>query len=139
MTAIRKEDVIVCAYDENTPIGEGASKLSEINLDNYKPYFVIDRMSDDEINENFNYGICPDWLEKNASDNLLSWLLPAANAVKFLWEPTYCITEMEGYATYPDVSTLEYTIEPVKNGSSVYILTINNVFVLDFSLTKEKL
>lgn len=116
MVAIKKEDVIICTYDGNMACGEGASKLSEIDLNNYKPYFVIDYMSAEEINNNFNNGQYPSWLEKTGSDELIRWMLPAAEAVKFLWgTPCYCIASMETISTYPDVSASEYTIEPVKD------------------------
>lgn len=56
MDKVRKEDVLICSYHGDDAFGEAGTKLSEINLDGYKPYIYAYWM-DYQMKFNQEHGI----------------------------------------------------------------------------------
>ena len=56
MDKVRKEDVLICSYHGEDAFGEAGTKLSEINLDGYKPYIYAYWM-DYQMKFNQEHGI----------------------------------------------------------------------------------
>ena len=104
--AIRKEDVILCngEYDsDGIHITKAGSKVSDINLDGYTPYFGID------------FGWVPWRDESREQFGDVYYVIdnpPAlyGNAIKMLsFDLDMVLYYMESNASYPDVSNVEYS------------------------------
>lgn len=116
-SAIKKSDLLLCsgykaanADEDATGSSEGGTKLSDISLADYVPFFAVSAEyvfeNSGESHENTipNHQPITDIME-----------LPSAN--KQIWYPHYLPYHMDEDNLYPDVSTVEYpdiTIKSVK-------------------------
>ena len=103
MTKIKKEDIIVCPADDSGPKDEACTKISDINLEGYIPYFAV--------NENSNppfEGTQRDQVEARFGRDHVQ--LRSYNAVKYSFgAPEYYSEQMASAHSYPDVSGLSYS------------------------------
>ena len=134
--AVKKSDLFMCAcpgYDPTLEyqeaIYECGSKLSKINVENYKPYFVFHKNIYYDLNAfvNFEYHndmdgftgfiknkfsvkpVCEDFFQ-----------IPCTNNQKFARD--YIAFPMEATSSYPDVSSVKYSdITITANGEGVEV------------------
>ncbi len=116
MTAIKKSDVLLCAFWEPDPDdtnaatkgGEAGTKMTEINLDGYKPYLVINTMNKgEEIYNAFNSSA----LHQGSATNAMTNMIPYGNAIKLTADYTVLYIPMEEANSYPPVSNVTYTVK----------------------------
>ncbi|MBO4704230.1 MAG: hypothetical protein J5647_00645 [Spirochaetaceae bacterium] len=114
MPAIKKSDVLLCAYwepeaedsDETTKGGEAGTKMTEISLDGYKPYLVINTTDKgDEINNTFNSTAL------HQGSNIMTNMIPYGNAIKLTADYNVLYIPMDESDTYPPVTNVIYTIK----------------------------
>lgn len=102
---IRKEDVLICPSYAHGPQDEACTKVSDINLEGYTPYFAAELYSLPPTNE-----------EQSRRNRIESVFGPEGeeirsyNAVKFSFGAPYCLPcRMASAASYPNVSGLSYS------------------------------
>ena len=120
--AIKKNDLFMCAcpgYDPTLEyqeaIYECGSKLSKINVENYKPYFVFHKIIYYDLGSSVDFEYFNDFegykdFIKGKFDSKPIFgeffKIPCTNNQKF--EREYLAYSMEPTAKYPDVSSVEY-------------------------------
>ena len=120
VAAIRKEDVILCngEYDSDTEqINEAGTKVSDINLDGYTPYFGIDLGSGSPVYQNKGFDEShgdarPSFYAQFGNVYCVIENPPAlyGNVVKMLsLQMDLVLYHMESNASYPDVSDVIYS------------------------------
>ncbi|MBO6176561.1 MAG: hypothetical protein J6O39_03375 [Treponema sp.] len=111
--AIRKSDLLLCSgwrpanADENqTGTSEGGSKLSNIDLEGYYPFFALNTQSGAEFDVNSLFSTY------NAKPlNAGSVLMPVSSKQEFIQD--YYIYNVTDCGEYPDVSDVEYPVVAV--------------------------
>ena len=105
---------MLCAYwepeaedsDETTKGGEAGTKMTEISLDGYKPYLVINTTNKgDEINNTFNSTAL------HQGSNIMTNMIPYGNAIKLTADYNVLYIPMDETASYPPVTNVNYTIK----------------------------
>ena len=105
---IRKEDVIVCSPEAHGPQDEACTKVSEINLEGYTPYFAADSASLPALNSQEEYEARESQITARFGEE--GDELRCYNSVKFLFgQPRYKALPMTQGGSYPDVSGLSYS------------------------------
>ena len=111
--AIRKSDLLLCSgwrpadADENqTGTSEGGSKLSNINLEGYYPFFALNTQSGAEFDVNSLFSTY------NAKPlNAGPVLMPVSSKQEFIQD--YYIYNVTDCGEYPNVSDVEYPVVAV--------------------------
>ncbi|MBO7638717.1 MAG: hypothetical protein J6S91_07040, partial [Treponema sp.] len=104
MTKIKKEDIIVCPADDSGPKDEACTKISDIDLEGYIPYFAVNENSNPSFEETQR-----DQVEATFGRDHVQ--LRSYNAVKYSFgAPEYYSVQMDSAHSYPDVSGLSYSL-----------------------------
>ena len=133
--AIKKSDLFMCAcpgYDPTleyqVAIYECGTKLSKINVENYKPYFVFHKNIYYDLGTHVDFEYFEDFegykdfiKGKFDSEPIFGefFKIPCTNNQKF--EREYLAYSMESTAKYPDVSSVEYPDMPIPDRDSVEV------------------
>lgn len=116
MEKIKKEDVLLCAFwepaeDEIGTVPKGAeagTKMTEMNLDDYKPYLVINSFNQGEEFDNAFNSVA---LHQGTNQQSMRNMIPFGNAIKLQGEYSVIYIPMTAGATYPSVTGVQYTVK----------------------------